>query len=101
MSNLNTLCRDCHEAKHGNGIAPSVQMKSTGGMSEREFIWFKQFINEMVPAMADVVGAKITPKFNLDGQDEWYIPIGDAAALDKQLAKSDVRYTSLDLAEYM
>ena len=101
MSNLSTLCRSCHEAKHGNGIAPSVQMKSTGDMTEREFIWFKQFVKEMVPAMADVAGTRIAPKFSLDGRDRWYIPIGDVVALDKQLARSDVRYTSVDLADYM
>jgi hypothetical protein len=101
MSNLNTLCRDCHDAKHGNGIAPSVQLKSTEDMTKREFIRFKQFVKEMVPAMADVAGTRIAPKFSLDGRDRWYIPIGDVVALDKQLARSDVRYTSVDLADYM
>lgn len=101
MSNLNTLCRDCHEAKHGNGIAPSVQMESTGEMSKREFIWFKHFIKEMVPAMADVVGTKIRPKFNLDEQGYWYIPVGDVIALNKQLAESDARYESVDPVDYM
>jgi len=55
----------------------------------------------MVPAMADVAGTRIAPKFSLDGRDRWYIPIGDVVALDKQLARSDVRYTSVDLADYM
>ena len=102
MSNLNTLCRRCHKAKHGEGIAPSVQLQSTGEMTDREFGWFKHFVDEMIPAMSQAAGGRITPKFNLDGEDVWYLPIGDVVHLDKQLTDdSSIEYISASLEEYM
>lgn len=101
MSNLNTLCRRCHEAKHGEGIAPTAQFESSGAMTDREFIWFKHFVDEMIPAMAQAAGGRVTPKFGLDNGTVWYIPVGDLIHLDGQLTKSNVEYMSADLAEYM
>lgn len=101
VSNLNTLCRRCHKAKHGEGIAPSVQLQSTGEMTDREFGWFKHFVDEMIPAIAQVAGGRVTPKFNLDDAKVWYLPIGDVIHLDGQLTDANVEYMSADLAEYM
>lgn len=101
MSNLSTLCRRCHKAKHGEGIAPSIQLQSTGKMTDREFGWFKHFIDEMIPAMSQVAGGRVNPKYNLDDAKVWYLPIGDVIHLDSQLTEANVEYMSADLTEYM
>jgi hypothetical protein len=100
ISNLNTLCRRCHKAKHGEAIAPTVQLQSAGRMTDREFDWFKHFIDEMIPAMSQAAGGRITPKFNLDSNNIWYLPIGDVIYLDEQLTEdSSVEYLPATIEE--
>jgi len=101
ISNLNTLCRRCHQAKHGDSIAPSIQLESTGEMTEVEFFWFKHMLNEMIPAMARELDVRLIPKFGLDEDTVWYLPLGDILLLDHQLTKADQQYSSLQLEEYM
>lgn len=102
MSNLNTYCRRCHKAKHGEGIAPTIQFESTQRMTEREFHWFKHFVDEMIPVMAQIIGTHLNPKFALEEQKAWHIPLGDVYHLDEQLADYEMEYTTLtQLQEYM
>lgn len=101
LSNLNTLCRRCHKAKHGDGIAPTVQLESTGEMTDREFLWFKHLLKEMMPAMARELNVRLAPKFGLNNEKVWYIPLGDLRLLDKQLTEADSQYTSTRPEQYM
>lgn len=101
LTNLNTLCRQCHDAKHGNGIAPTVELKSTGQMSSVEFDWFRHFLQEMVPAQARVFNVRLIPKFGLADNDAWYLPLGDLRRLDQQLLEADDQYSSLQAHQYM
>ncbi|WP_247729902.1 hypothetical protein [Halovivax limisalsi] len=72
-------------------------------MSDQEFMWFKQFLSEMIPAMAREFSVRVKPKFNLDGQDQWHLPLGDLRRLDQQLLDDDRtdQYSSLKLEQYM
>jgi hypothetical protein len=70
LSNQITLCRRCHDAKHVNGLAPTVRVVSTGTMTDTEFAWYKHFVQEMVPALARLAGARLRPKFGLEGMNE-------------------------------
>jgi len=102
FSNINTLCRRCHKAKHGEGIAPTVQFESTQRMTDREFYWFEHFAKEMLPTMAEIVGAHLNPKFGLEEKKAWHLPLGDMRAVDKMLTEYDVEYTTYtQLDEYM
>jgi hypothetical protein len=99
--NKGTLCRRCHDAKHGNGIAPTVQFQSTGQMTDEEFILFRQFLKKMLPALAHEYGVTIQPKFNLDGNEAWHCPLGDIRRLDRQLNETVDPYRSLQASEWM
>lgn len=103
MSNLNTLCRECHDAKHGNGIAPTIEMQSTGRMTASEFLRFEHFMKQILPALARTHAVNVVPKFNLDGRQAWHIPLGDIQRLDQSVANSsdDLGYLSLQAADYM
>ncbi|QKG94096.1 HNH endonuclease [Halorubrum salinarum] len=101
LSNLSTLCRRCHEAKHGDGIAPTVRLESTGEMTDVEFWWFKHLLKEMIPALAEDFNVRLQPKFGLEDDKVWYLPLGDIRLLDKQLLESDVEYQSLQAEQYM
>jgi hypothetical protein len=102
ISNQNSYCRRCHDAKHEKCIAPSVQLQSTGQMTDREFGWFKHFVDEMIPAMSQAAGGRVIPKFNLDDENIWYLPIGDVIHLDEQLADDgSIEYMSASLEDYM
>ena len=101
FSNLGSLCRRCHDAKHGNGLAPTVRFASTGDMTDAEFQWFKHFVKEMLPALARQVGVRLQSKYNLAGEQAWHLPEGDLRRLDKQLAESDGRYRSRQAYTYM
>ena len=69
MSNQITLCRRCHEAKHGRGVAPTVRLRSTGTMTEMELEWFKHCMEEVMPALARQVDIRVKPKFNVARED--------------------------------
>lgn len=53
MSNLVLLCRRCHEAAHGNRMAPTVEFQSTGGMQKGEFELYRRFFNKVPQARYD------------------------------------------------
>lgn len=103
LSNIGTLCRRCHDAKHGNGIAPTLQIVSSGEMTDTEFIWFKHLLKEMLPAMSKSFDVMMKPKFGIADQDMWHLPLGDIRRLDEQLSDASVieEYSSLRLEEYM
>lgn len=103
LSNLNTLCRRCHKAKHGDGIAPTVQLESTGEMTTVEFHWFKHIMQEMLPALAREFDIRLVPKFGLADDTAWHLPLGDVRRLDKQILEASEReqYSSLQTHQYM
>ena len=100
-SNNSTLCRQCHDAKEGDDIAPTVEFQSTGEMTEYEFTLFRQFLREMVPAMARSHNVRLVPKYKLDNRQVWHLPLGDVKRLDKTLSEEDTEYRSLQAADYM
>ena len=55
----------------------------------------------MIPAMARELDVRLIPKFGLDEDTVWYLPLGDIRLLDQQLTKADQQYSSLRLEEYM
>lgn len=102
LSNIRTLCRHCHNAKHGEGVAPTVEIASSGEMTDEEFIWFKQFLTQMVPAMAQSYDVRLKPLFGLDDTDRWYLPLGDLRLLDQQLLNGEcAEYASFQPEQYM
>jgi hypothetical protein len=101
FQNQSSLCRRCHEAKEGNGIAPTVQFESTGRMTQTEFIWFRHFLKEILPALARVYRVRLRPKFKLDDRQAWYISLGDLRRLDSHISDEDNQYCSLQVSEYM
>lgn len=101
LSNISTLCRRCHNAKHGDGIAPTVQLKSSGRMTEVEFQWFRHLMNEIIPVLAREFRVLLQPKFGLMDDSVWYLPLGDLRRLDEQLLKAEVEYQSLRADQYM
>jgi 5-methylcytosine-specific restriction protein A len=92
VSNLHTLCRKCHDAKENDTAATSVEWMSTGRMDSYEFSWFRQVMNELLPALARQLGARLSPKFKLEQSEVWEISVGDLSMLDQMLAKEDDRY---------
>lgn len=101
IRNKNTLCRQCHDAKHGDGIAPTVQLQSTGTMSDVEFYWFRHLLDEMVPRLADEFDVRLIPKFGLNEDNAWYLPLGDLRRLDKRLYEDDDEYQSYQAEQYI
>lgn len=93
MSNLVTLCRRCHEAKHGErSHSPTIRFTSTGDMPENDFIWYRHFWNEIFPSLvATAVGVRIEPKFDISDAPyrAWHLPRGDIVRIDESLAKND------------
>jgi hypothetical protein len=53
LSNLALLCRQCHDAAHGEGTAPTVQFSSTGNMNSASFKVFLRFFSELPTARFD------------------------------------------------
>lgn len=100
LSNLTSLCRRCHDAKHGDGVAPTIQWTSTGGMTPTEFCLYKHFSKEMIPAMARQVNIYTDACFALGDDEAWHLPLGDVRRLDQQLTEYDQEYTSLQAHEY-
>lgn len=100
-SNNSTLCRQCHDAKERNGIAPTVELQTTGQMTDHEFMYFKQFLTEMIPALARGYGVRLIPKFKLDDRPVWHLPLGDMKRLDNTLSEEDAEYRSYRAADYM
>lgn len=65
MSNLILLCRQCHDAAHEQGTAPTVDFRSTGQMSTDSFGTFLKFFRELP-----------TARFDSD-EEVWRIPKAD------------------------
>jgi hypothetical protein len=104
ISNKMTLCRRCHEAKHGErDHAPTVRFISTGDMIEKDFSWYRHLWTEQLPALTEVVlKDRIVPKFALSENEAWHIPIGDLRRLDKVLAEKDrISYAPREAHHYM
>lgn len=53
LSNLVLLCRQCHDAVHGEGTAPTVQFSSTGEMRSDSFKTYLRFFSELPTARFD------------------------------------------------
>lgn len=53
LANLALLCRQCHDAAHGEGTAPTVQFESTGEMTTDSFKTFLRFFSELPTARFD------------------------------------------------
>ncbi len=72
-------------------------------MTGLEFMWFRKLLREMIPAMARAFDVRLEPKFGLDDQDRWYLPVGDLRRLDRQLleADEDDQYSSFRPEQYM
>ncbi|QLD90083.1 HNH endonuclease [Natronomonas salina] len=99
--NRGPLCRKCHSAKHGDGLAPTIRWLSTGDMDEYEFLLYKQFMNEMIPAVAQVIDVEMDVRYSLgDNDNAWHIPVGDIRWLDERLTELDVEYQSIRASEY-
>jgi hypothetical protein len=100
VKNKTTLCRRCHEAKHGErDHAPTIRFTSTGDMVDKDFRWYRRLWKEQFPAITEVaLDYRIQPKFSLseDPFQAWHIPLGDLRRADEILAKADVNYDSVD-----
>jgi len=102
FSNLRTLCNQCHGAKHDDGYAPMLEFQSTGAMDNYTFRHFRQFFDEILPAMGRAVGVRLDPKFRLDDKrDVWFVSLGDVRHADATLSTFDEEYNSLRAADYM
>lgn len=104
--NLSTLCRDCHEAVHGEReLAPTVEFMSTGRMSDDEFRWYKHFWDELLPAMSYLVGPEtltIEPMFGLDDRNVVHIPLGEIIRFAQLEEVREVpAYNSVMAADFM
>lgn len=66
FSNLILLCRQCHDAAHGKGMAPRIRFYTNGEMAPDEFEVFRQLFS--------------TCEITLFDEEEqcWYIPLRDA-----------------------
>ena len=88
LSNLVTLCRQCHDAAHGKTMAPRVRFYSLREMDSDEFELYRNFFDKIDVARFD--------------KDEkcWYIPKRDA----ELLVKSDRILSDkghIDISTYM
>ena len=69
---------------------------STGRMDSYEFAWFRQLMNEILPAVARQCGVRLSTKFRLEKKEIWEIPVGDLSALDKAVADRDEQYSPFE-----
>ena len=96
ISNLHTLCRKCHDAKDNDAAATSVEWMRTGRMDTYEFAWFRQVMNEILPAVTRQFGVRLSPKFRLEEKEIWEISVGDLSALDEVIAEEDEQYSPFE-----
>lgn len=94
LRNKTSLCRRCHEAKHGErGHAPTVRCLSTGDMAQKDFSWFVHFWNHLLPALTELaLEHRVEPLHNLADEKQykaWHIPVGELRRLDEALADRD------------
>jgi hypothetical protein len=107
LRNKATECRRCHEAKHEErDHAPTIRFMSTGDMVKEDFIWFRHFWGEILPAMSAVVADyRIKPVFDIADNAEyraWHIPMGDVRRLDEVLSSTEeLKYRAMGAHHYM
>lgn len=96
--NLQTLCGDCHAAKHGEGYPPLVEFDSSGLMDDYTFQYYRHFFSEIVPALGRQVGTRVQPKEGLKDHNRvlWAINLGDVQCLDACCASADSQYTPIE-----
>ena len=73
MSNLVLLCRQCHDAAHGETMAPTVEFSSTGQMSDAEFAVYRAFFDSLPSAYFD------------SEREAWRVPKADMRRVIQQL----------------
>jgi hypothetical protein len=106
LRNKVSVCRRCHEAKHDErDHAPTIRWTSTGDMVQKDFIWYRHFWKEVIPAMSEAVGYRVEPLFNIANSKSyqaWHIPQGDLRRLDGVLSDmSDIDYVSMSVHHYI
>lgn len=80
MSNQVVLCRRCHDAYHGEGMAPTVQTMSTGQMDPQTFELYRKFWDEIVPRLGDLYNVPIEPIYR-DEDKCWHVAEADMKIL--------------------
>jgi len=105
--NLASLCKRCHEAIHeGDGFAPTIRCQSTGDMVQKDFIWFRHFWKEMLPALSQAAGKRTPIQTYFNDPDRpyqaWHVPLGDLRTLDDLLADApEIEYSPMGVCHYM
>ena len=89
ISNQAVLCRKCHDAAHGDGYAPTVQVMSTGGMSTEVFEIFRRFWRDVLPEVGCRFGIPIQPIYD-ENTHCWRVARADMEALSF-LANSETK----------
>lgn len=106
IRNKSSLCRRCHEATQAQrDHAPTIRCISTGDVCQKDFLLFKQFWTEQLPAMSDIIlEHRLKPKFDLSDAPyrAWHVPAGEIRRLDEVLADIDeVTFAPLGTHHYM
>jgi hypothetical protein len=78
-----------------------VRLVSTRTVTDLKFAGDKHFIQEMVPALAQLADAQIRPKFNLEGASGWCWSLGDLRRLDDVLVDEAGQYRSVKAHRYI
>lgn len=80
MSNQVVLCRRCHDACHGDRMAPTVEVMSTGQMDAETFELYRRLWTEIIPTIGDQYHVPIEPIFDEETQC-WHVAEADARLL--------------------
>lgn len=80
MSNQVLLCRRCHDAAHGDGMAPTVQSMSTGTMEPETFELYRQFWSEILPKIGEMSNVPVEPIYVADDRC-WHVAESDMRLL--------------------
>ena len=88
-----------HRPQHGEGLALTAELQSTGTMDKIEFRLFRHIFNEMISSMARDFDIHLIPKFKFDGRNVWHLPEGDVKRLAAQLSDEGPEYSSLQFLD--
>lgn len=92
LSNQILLCRQCHDAAHGETMAPRIKWYTNGQMDSDEFEVYRKVFSSI-----DLV--------RFDGDEQcWYIPLADAKRLvesNENGADAEAEKPDTGLATYM
>ena len=80
MSNQALLCRRCHDAAHGDRMAPTVQSTSTGEMDPKTFELYRQFWYDILPTVGEMCNVPVEPIF-VEDDECWHIAEADMRLL--------------------